>query len=325
MATPAGSTASAARRSMKLITLDRVAALASLMVAAGASAASPTPLLDYALSQSFDIPTRDFVYGQHVTSLQYELEHNPPPATDCASTLGAKRFAAMYGDLGSARSNLADYEGAVEAFEKALSCTPRAAHLYGELASELIHLSRYVEARAIAEQGLVVDEGDDSFDRILGQLDYIEERWADAIEHLRKAVATTDDDAVYWQCLLWLAQRRAGTQRPQLAIVREGAEHWPQLILDALTDGGTEAELVKNIEDEHEAARRREILAEALFYMGERRLADAEIDAARRYLAATVDLKVHYFVEHHLALAELAKLNARMNFTALPNAPQQPP
>ena len=44
--------------------------------------------------------------------------------------------------------------------------------------------------------------------------------------------------------------------------------------------------------------------------MGQLRLAKGEADTARRYFAATVNLKVLYFIEHHMALAEIAKMQA---------------
>jgi lipoprotein NlpI len=294
-------------------TMVRLApALVLLAAPVSALAASQTPLLDYALAQSFEIPPRDIAYSRRLADVEHELRQNPPPQSGCAEVLGAKRFASIYSDLGAARSNLADYAGAVEAFENALACTPRVAYLYGVLAAELIHLGRYLEARAIAEQGFEVDEREDSLNRVLAQLDYIEERWPDAAKNLRKAVASVqdNDDAVYWQCLLWLAQRRGGMLRPQI-ISRESGEKWPQPIMATLLGDLDEAGLVKNIESEKDSARRREILAEALYYIGQRRLADNQHEMARRYLAATVNLKVHYFVEHHLALAELAKFRAR--------------
>jgi len=51
-----------------------------------------------------------------------------------------------------------------------------------------------------------------------------------------------------------------------------------------------------------------ERLCEALFYVGEAYWARGEPDVARDYFAALVNIKVIYFLEHGLALAEIAKL-----------------
>ena len=291
---------------------NRVIAGLLLLAAGSAFAAAPTPLLDYALAQTFEPVPRDFEFKRRLAYIQHELQRYPPPQTGCAQTLGAGRFARMYGELGAARSGLGDYEAAVEAYENALACTPRSPYLLAELAAELLHLNRYIEARAIAEQGLSTNEGEDSLNRLLAQLDYIEEHWSDAEDRLRTAVTATKDNdyATYWQCLLWLAQRRAGIEHPQL-VSRETAEQWPQAILATLTGGITENQLIEEIADEASTARRREILEEALYYIGEQRLADGDLDGARHYLAAAVNLKVPYFLEHHLALAELSKMRNR--------------
>jgi lipoprotein NlpI len=51
-----------------------------------------------------------------------------------------------------------------------------------------------------------------------------------------------------------------------------------------------------------------ERLCEALFYVGESYWAHGDRDVARDYFAALVNIKVLYFLEHGLALAEIAKL-----------------
>ena len=56
---------------------------------------------------------------------------------------------------------------------------------------------------------------------------------------------------------------------------------------------------------------RREWLTEALYYVGERHLADGEVETARRHFAAAVNLKVVSFVEYGMARAELARIRER--------------
>ena len=249
---------------------------------------------------------------KRLASATAELERHPPPAnTDCAHTLGATRFGALFEDLGSIRAGLGDYTGAIDAYTSAIACSPRGASLYADLASELLNVGRLKEAREAARHGLAIDSEQTSLDSVLAQIDFIEEHWADAVARLR-AVATAESDdqrATYWQCFLWLAQRRAGTRSPELA-ARKEYEEWPAHVLDALKNDITEAELVGVIRKQEDEGRRREMLAEALYYMGQLRLANGDAATARRYFAATVSLKVLYFIEHHMALAEIAKARA---------------
>jgi lipoprotein NlpI len=76
----------------------------------------------------------------------------------------------------------------------------------------------------------------------------------------------------------------------------------------------TEAELIKPIEagddDSNMLANTStdERLCEALFYVGEEYWARGQPDVARDYFAALVNIKVLFFIEHGIALAELAKL-----------------
>ena len=274
-------------------------------------APSATPLLDYALEQT--LPTLQ--YGEALTkrlaSVTAEMQRHPPPeGNECVHTLGASRFAQQYDDLGSARSGLGDDTGAIEAYEKALACTPRAPAIYAELASELLHVGRLADARRAAERGTALDRDSAALDSVLSQIDFVQERWADAVARLRTVATTEPDDerATYWQCFLWLAQRRAGTRQPELATRNAGYDGWPTPILDALKGSVTEADVLAEVRKQPDERRRREILAEALYYLGQLRLANGDATTARRYFAATVNLKVLYFIEHHMALAEITKM-----------------
>ena len=288
--------------------------LAPLAAAAAQSEkASPTPLLDYASEQP--LPKQPFgdLSDKRRASLEHELARHPPPAREeCGQTLGRSRFAELYVNLASARASLGDYQGAVVAYEDALACEPRAASLQESLAAELFHSGRLVEARAAAERGRAIDAEVAALDSMLAQLDLIEERWADAVARLRTlAVTETDPERTqYWLCFLWLAQRRAGVAKPDLPTSRIADGTWPAPILDALRGRESESDVVDEIRDEDDDTRRREELVEALYYIGQSRLAAGETQIARRYFAATVNLKVLYFIEHHMALAELKKMRA---------------
>lgn len=291
----------------------RALAFTALTVATSVAAAEDaTPLFDYAIQQPSANPPYVDALRKQVDTLESEIARHPPPAVgECAHTLGASRFAQQYEDLGVVRSNQGNYTAAIESFEKAIDCTPRAPNLYAQLAAELLHAGRRAEARAAAERGAAIDRNNAALDSILMQLDLIDERWAEVVSRLRAMIANEPDAerAAYYQCFLWLAQRRAGVREPVLASGRE-YEKWPAAILDALQGARTEAEVVDEVRSEGNEQRRREMLVEALYYVGQQRLATGQREVARRYFAAAVNLKVLYFIEHHLALAELMKMRA---------------
>jgi lipoprotein NlpI len=273
-----------------------------------AATTSSTPLLDYAADQHFPADSNDAALHRRLAGVSHEINRYQPPESDCAHTLGARRFATLFDDLGSVQSELGHFAQASEAYEKALACTPRAPFLRAELATEMLHLGRYEEARAAIQRAVPAGRGDYRSDTILAQLDFIQERWNDAIAHLRNAVVEAPDDeqATYWQCFLWLAQKRSGVRQPTLG-ARKPAQDWPEPILEFLQGSITEQALLDAVRNEESDQRRREILSEALFYSGERWLQEGRIEEGRRYLEGTVRLKVVSFVEHHVALAELAK------------------
>ena len=301
------------RRALTIGTATLIAALA--LAPAGATAADSkatidTPLFDYAISLPPFLPPFNDSTHKQIATFEAEMSRHPPPEdSECAQTLGATRFARQYDDLGSAQSNAGDYAAAIAAFEKALACTPRDASIHAELASEFLHMGHLTDARGAAERGVAIDGDNSSLDSVLMQLDFIDEHWADTVARLRAMIAVQPDDerATYFQCFLWLAQRRAGVREPEL-VKRTEYEEWPAAVLEALRGTETEAEVLKEIRQQSNEIRRREMLAEALFYVGQLRLANGEPDTARRYFAAAVNLKVLYFIEHHLARAEIKKM-----------------
>ncbi len=289
--------------------------LIPLLAHAGESSGnSATPLLDFAKEQP--LPQQPFAEdaNKRLATVQAQIaSHPPPPDAECAHTLGAIRFARLYEDLASAQTTRGDSKGAIEAYGKALACTPRVAYLYANLASEQLHIGHLAEARTTAQRGVAIDGGDRTLDSVLSQIDFVEEHWAEAVGRLRAMATVEPDDerAQYWLMFLWLAQRRAGTREPEL-VTRAEYDLWPTPILETLQSRLSEARLLDLIRKEEDDHRRREMLAEALYYVGQMRLANGDADTARRYFAATVSLKVTYFIEHHLALAEIGKARAKM-------------
>ncbi len=278
----------------------------------GETPSDPTPLLTYAASQNFtpSMPARvEAVYRKRLDRINFDLKRDPPPQTNCAQFLGARRFANLYDDLGGVYSNIGDDARAADAYAKALECNPRATFLHANRASALIDAGRYSEARAEIERELTLGRGNFALHTLITQLDFIDHRWPEAAESARLAVTEAPDDgqATYWQCFLWLAQMHDRVPLPALAD-RRTFSGWPAPILESLQGAISEAELVDAVSAERDAARRREILSEALYYTGQQRLAAGKTDEASRYFEAVVSLKVLYFIEHHLAAAELARL-----------------
>jgi lipoprotein NlpI len=294
----------------------RVSALTFAAIVSAASlitriaiAAPDTPLLDYALARTFDMPKSEVAPRQRAKSIERALERHPPPTENCSRTLGANRFAATYDDLGEALDSAGDYEAAATAYQRALDCAPRASYLRAPLATDLMYLQRYDEARQVL--ALADDSGqpDIAVDTVLAELDFMDQRWTEALPRLRRLATDTEDDeyAAYFQLLSWLAQRASGIARPEL-VSRGDPEGWPQPLLAAFRGEVDEAEVTKRIDEEKDLDRRREMLTEGLYYIGERRLIEGGTESGRRYLAATVNLKVHYFLEHQLARAALTRL-----------------
>lgn len=274
--------------------------------------ADTTPLLTYAATQKLApllSAIGEAASRKKVERIQFNLSKDPPPEEDCAQTLGAKRFSLLLQDLGEAYSSAGDDAAAADAYRKAINCNPRAEFLHAQLAAALLDLNRYTEARAETQRELTLGRGNFELHTLMTQLDFIDHRWTEAAANARLAVTEAPDDeqATYWQCFLWLAQLHSHIALPALADRRPTA-NWPAPILETLQGTRTEAGLVKAVAAEHNLKRRREILTEALFYVGEQRLADNHPDEALRYFTATTALQVKDFIEHHLAAAELEKL-----------------
>jgi lipoprotein NlpI len=272
----------------------------------------PTPLLTYAASQHYASlynPDAEYSLKKRLSQATFTLSKEPPPDANCAQTLGAKRFAFLLDDLGGLYSNMGDDAKAAETYSKAIACNPRAEFLHAQLAAALLGMGHYDEARLETQRQLTLGRANFSVYTLLTQLDFIQDRWQEAVTHARLAATEAPDDeqATYWQCFLWLAQKRIGTQDPVL-VNRSASAGWPAPILESLRGNINETELTDAVKSEHDEHRQHEILAEALFYSGERRMAENKAAEATKYFTAVTNLQVTYFIEHHLATAELSKL-----------------
>jgi len=186
----------------------------------------------------------------------------------------------------------------------------------GALAEVLFDARDFPASRAAINEALAVDPRGVYANRVAGNLDFVEERWADAVARFRY-VASSDpdrDQAGYGQLMLWLSQKRAGMRDPTF-VERRAGDNWPQPLLLYMSGNYSETELVEKIREgdfQYESAggaNTDERLCEALYYVGQAHWARGNPDIARRYFASLVNLRVTYYLEHGLALAEIAKLN----------------
>lgn len=276
------------------------------------------PLLELAreLEQSREPALRTDYTAPELRSAEHALEQARPPAdAECARSLGASVFADLHSEVAQARDARGDFPGAAQAYRRALACTPRSTRVLNNLADALFDARDLAGAREYVQQALAINPRAVYLTRLAANIDFVEERWADAVGRFRYSAASEPDRvrAAYSQLMYWLAQMRAGVARPEF-VARRHADDWPKPLLLYLQDQYTEAELVTEVkagDNEWASVGRDERLCEALFYVGEAYWARGKPDVARDYFAAAVNIKMIRFHEHGLALAEIAKLRTR--------------
>jgi lipoprotein NlpI len=300
-----------------------VSLVASLMVlpavgGAAEPASTDHPLLDLAreLQKKRKPDLRIAPGAPELREAEHALAQSKAPAdAECAGSIGASRFADLHIDVALARTAQGDFAGAATAYRSAHACRPRDALTLSALSGALFDARDYAGAREAIDASLAIEPRAVNANRLAGQIDFIEERWAAATARFRY-VASSDLDRVqasYGQLMYWLSQMRAGVPKPEM-VERKPAEGWPQPLLLYMQGQYTEAELTAPIrqgDDEDNTQPQTttdERLCEALFYVGEAYWARGQPDVARDYFAALVNIKVIYFLEHGLALAEIAKL-----------------
>jgi lipoprotein NlpI len=276
------------------------------------------PLLD--LARELDKTrerTSPLGYGApEVKQAEHALRQaDAPPDAECARSLGARNFAGLHVEVGQAREAAGDFTGAADSYRRALACTPRNARIIGALADSLFDARDIPASRRAIIEALDVNPRSVYLTRVAANIDFIEERWADAVSRFRYVAESEPDRnrAAYGQLMYWLAQRRAGVPKPQF-VGRRQPEGWPKPLLMYLQGDYTEDELVQPIrsgDDEYANVSTDERLCEALYYVGEAYWASGKPEVARDYFAAMVNLRVIHFIEHGLALAEIAKMRGQ--------------
>ena len=293
-----------------------------LPVSAAEDQAQPVPpLLERARQREVErardaaVARRD-IASDNLREAQHELQQaRVPESGNCAQSVGALRYARLHANVAQARAWEGDYLGAAADYRKAIACRPRDGELLERLAYNLFKARDLRGAREAAELALDIEPRSVEANRQAGIIDFVEQRWADAIARLRYVAASEENRvrAGYDQLLYWLAQRRGGIGRPEF-VARTPGDGWPQPLLLYMRGEYTEAELVRPIDEGDLDSNVQpntstdERLCEALFYVGEEYWARGQPDVARDYFAALVNIKVSYFLEHGLALAEIATL-----------------
>ena len=280
------------------------------------------PLIAYALQLPPDEIYDTGAPARRLRGALFEIERHPPPrGAECSNTLGASRFSAQYMEVAIAREDMGELDAAMEAANAALACTPRDASIYVTIADLHLLQGRIDAARAALVRGAAIDPDDRDIDSLRARVDFLEERWADAAARFRAVMADEVSGELhpYWQLFYWLSQRRAGDRTPELPPGPEKTDtertddedasvNWPAPVLAVLKGEKTEAQIIELLGEPKRAFNRRQWLTEALYYVGELRLAEGDAQLARRYFAAVVNLKVSDYVEYAMARGELARM-----------------
>ena len=274
------------------------------------------PLLDLAraLESSREPPAARGYYAPDLRASEHALEQAHPPADeDCARSIGASVYADLHVDLGRAREAKGDYTGAAQAYRRALACSPRTSRILGHLADALFSARDLTGARAAVQQALAISPRGVYLNQVAGSIDFVEQRWADAVARFRYVAASEKDRerAAFAQLMYWLAQLRAGVPKPEF-VSRRHTEEWPKQLMLYMQGQYSETELISAVrEDDSDYADTRtdHRLCQALYYVGEAHWARGNPELALDYFTAAVNIKAIHFDVHGLALAEIARLH----------------
>ncbi len=315
------------------------AALAGLLACVGTAGAAPAPApaADEASPLVAFVATLDAAAAPaqerglaDLRRAEAALARSPGPDADCAQSLGAARHGALRAAVAQARQALGERQAAIGDWQRALDCEPRNARYRVALASVLLTFAQLDAARAQAERAATLAPGQPGLEELQARLAYLAGRWLEAAARaqriatrLQGAAATEpgpdapadaapgDDVAVFWWLQAQFALRRGGQPRQDLPGPDPAIEErWPVPLWRFVRGELDERDVVAAIAARPEPRRRREMACEALYYTAQHALAAGRVDEGRRRLARVVNLKVLYYVEHDMALAELATLRS---------------
>jgi tetratricopeptide (TPR) repeat protein len=257
-------------------------------------------------------PNRRY-YAPELRASEHALEQAQPPAdADCARSIGASVYADLYLDLAGALEARGEFPGAVQAYRRALACTPRSSRVLASLAAAQFSARDIAGARAAVHEGLALSPRGVYLNRVAGSIDFIEQRWANAVSRFRYVAASEKDRerAAFAQLMYWLAQMRAGVPKPEF-VARRHTEDWPKPLMLYMQGQYTEIELItaiREVDSDYGEVRTDQRLCQALYYVGEAHWARGNPGVALDYFTAAVNVRVVHFDEHGMALAEIAVL-----------------
>lgn len=315
-------------------------------VTSGGSDDDASPLVRFVATLEADGPPFENQRRSELRAAENALARTPVPTTECAQSLGAARHGALHAEVAVARQASGDRSGAIAAWQRALDCEPRNARYRVALAERLLTFGRLEETGAQVGRAAGLTPRQRGLEELQARFDYVAGRWPDAARRARQiaarlnsepsTVATTvagatvaasprddaeveadafpdsdsdTDVAGFWRLLALLAQRRGGL--PPQALPDPDPTlggRWPLPLYRLLVGETDERAVVAAIEARDDPRRRREMACEALYYTAQQAFANGRPEIGRQRLARVVNLKVLYFVEHDLALAELAML-----------------
>lgn len=271
-----------------------------------------------------------------VRAAERALVRIPAAAANCAQSLGAARYAALNADLARARQLAGDRSGALEAAQRAIDCEPREAQHRVARGYLLLTMGQLDEAQRQADRAAGLQATSPGLRELQARLAYVAGQWSEAARRSGEIAAGRQAEfdaqrspmhdepeasdlsdsgikaAVYWRLFARLAQRRGGLPENNLPAPDVALEdRWPVPLWRWLNRDADENDLVAAIESQQEPLRQRELACEALYYTAQEAFAAGHPLEGRERLARLVNLKILYFDEHELALAELARLRSR--------------
>ena len=209
-------------------------------------------------------------------------------------------------DLGNAAGGLADARAALQAApnaNEALLC-----HANLEFANGDFDAAVAGYTRALART-------DDPFEALYrrGHAYFFAHRFDAAAADFARASATQFDDTARLYALLWqaLALQRHGLRLPPALLVeatRKTHGDWPRPALALLAGVGSEAAMMGALDVDAAGEGHALALAEAWFYVGERRLTEGRVNAARDAFIAARAPGATMTLPHIAAGFELARL-----------------
>ena len=260
---------------------------------------------------------------------EHALEQaNVPADEECARSLGAPRFAELHVDVAAARTGRRRFRRRRRGVSRAHACRPRDPTDSRGARRRAVRRARLRRARASRSRRRSRSR---PRARELRTASPATSTSSTSAGRMRSRGFATSPRAIRIACRPVTASSCSGSRRCAPASrspsssTRTPGEGWPQPLLLFLRGEYTEDELVDPIREGDDDDNTQpntstdERLCEALFYVGEAYWARGERDVARDYFAALVNLKVIYFLEHGLALAEIAKLRQQWGHSSRPD------